>query len=506
MLTYERNTNYWDEVFKKNNGGKITTKSIGHDDVDIGLDWLCQGSISILDFGCGNGVWLYKCLVRGTKEHIGIDISQEGIRVAKEIYKAMGNGKFTFNVGGVEALKSVTDKSVDGIVLSNIIDNLMPADTIKVLDEIKRILKPQGKILVKLNPFLTEKQIEDWNIRVIEGNFLDDGLFLWNQTTEEWERLFSNYFNIKSYKDIYYPEHEQYNRLFLLCNDKNSKVLEPRHKEITPEIIRSVNSGADILKQPQQLFQQEINKLDDAVELNGGKVSRVYKGSIEGVERVIKISSGLYRIAELKREAEVLKIIAELGGQHLVPILIDYKCSEKYAYLTMEYIEGMTVREKLSQCKDKKQRWEIWMGVGRALSDIHSLYQQDDLKNSWLDCQLEIAEINMEKKLLDPEEFEHETSEEMLKWLKANKPQRNQLSLVHGDFRTKNILIGSGMKYKVIDWGFVDLGDPYYDLAITDYYFKDSEDRDSFYKGYSANKYNKDLIEYYDKLSKFINV
>jgi len=56
MLTYDRNTNYWDDVFRKEEGGKITTKSIGHEDVDRALDWLCQGSDTILDFGCGNGV------------------------------------------------------------------------------------------------------------------------------------------------------------------------------------------------------------------------------------------------------------------------------------------------------------------------------------------------------------------------------------------------------------------------------------------------------------------
>ena len=218
MITYDRNKNYWDEVFKKVNGQKALTKSLGHDDLDDALDWLCEGSSTILDFGCGNGVWLSKCILRGTKEHIGIDISHEGIRVANEIFQAIGEGSFTFAVGGVEALQTVSDNSADGVVLSNIIDNLIPADAIKALEEIKRILKPRGKLLVKLNPFITDKQIEEWKIKVIEGNFLDDGLFLWNQTTEEWEGLFDNYFDIKSYKDIYYPEHQQYNRLFLLSN------------------------------------------------------------------------------------------------------------------------------------------------------------------------------------------------------------------------------------------------------------------------------------------------
>lgn len=49
---------------------------------------------------------------------------------------------------------------------------------------------------------------------------LDDGLYLWNQTAEEWRGLLENYFSVVEYKEIYYPEYDQYNRLFLLCNDK----------------------------------------------------------------------------------------------------------------------------------------------------------------------------------------------------------------------------------------------------------------------------------------------
>lgn len=89
MLTYERNKKYWNEVFRNETGNIITTKSIGHEEVDKDLDWLCQDSDSILDFGCGNGVWLFRCFLRGTSEHIGIDISEEGIRVAEEIHKIM---------------------------------------------------------------------------------------------------------------------------------------------------------------------------------------------------------------------------------------------------------------------------------------------------------------------------------------------------------------------------------------------------------------------------------
>lgn len=117
----------------------------------------------------------------------------------------------------MEELETIADEAFDGVVLSNIIDNLIPQDAIKVLTEVKRILKIDGKVLVKLNPFLTDNQINEWNIKIIENNFLDDGLYLWNQSTEEWIRLLENYFRILECKEIYYPEFDQYNRLFLLC-------------------------------------------------------------------------------------------------------------------------------------------------------------------------------------------------------------------------------------------------------------------------------------------------
>ena len=60
--------------------------------------------------------------------------------------------------------------------------------------------------MVKLNPFLTDNQIKEWNIKIIEKNFLDDGLYLWNQSTEEWTELLENYFSILEYKEIYFPD------------------------------------------------------------------------------------------------------------------------------------------------------------------------------------------------------------------------------------------------------------------------------------------------------------
>ncbi|WP_278245234.1 GNAT family N-acetyltransferase [Clostridium sulfidigenes] len=53
----------------------------------------------------------------------------------------------------------------------------------------------------------------------IGDNFYEPtGLYLWNLETEKWVSILEKYFHIYLKKDIYYNQHEQYNRLFLLVN------------------------------------------------------------------------------------------------------------------------------------------------------------------------------------------------------------------------------------------------------------------------------------------------
>jgi len=55
-FNYDRCRKVWDEVFAKENKVRVPEDAtIGNSEIDAGLDWLCQGTDSILDFGCGNG-------------------------------------------------------------------------------------------------------------------------------------------------------------------------------------------------------------------------------------------------------------------------------------------------------------------------------------------------------------------------------------------------------------------------------------------------------------------
>lgn len=214
--TYEKCRAIWDGIFAKETVGVPVCKDTGNAELDAGLDWLSDGTSSVLDFGCGNGSMLFFCALRGTKRHLGVDISQEGVDLANRRAESMGRGEYDFRQGGVDALETLEDSLFDGAILSNIIDNLIPKDAQLLYKQVKRVLKPQGKLLVKLNPFLTEEQIKEWEIKVIEGNLLDDGLLLWNRRTEDWSEMFAEDFAVVQYRDIYYEKHQQYNRMFLM--------------------------------------------------------------------------------------------------------------------------------------------------------------------------------------------------------------------------------------------------------------------------------------------------
>lgn len=227
-------------------------------------------------------------------------------------------------------------------------------------------------------------------------------------------------------------------------------------------------------------------------ELSGGRLNRV----ILVDDQVMKFSSGTYRKLELEREANILH---ELKKQDYIPEIHDFTSEKLYSVIVESFVKGDSLRQLLSSGVDRNK---LWRQAGELLSKVHEIEANEE---NWLEGQLELAKSNYEKKLVDIEDFDDENPEEVLRWLIKNKPENQNEVLLHGDFRTKNIIVSeSGMK--LIDWGFVDIGSPYYDLAVFDYYFKSDEDRQSFYKGYKRLAYDKDLIEYYERLSRYINI
>ncbi len=219
---YENAIKAWNEIFTAKSSELHPKPSSGIEKFDAGLEWLCEGSERILDFGCGDGTLLFMCALQGTQFHIGIDLSEKAIEKANIRKGKFSPGSFNFIWGGVEELKAIKDASQDAVILSNILDNLYPQDVDFVLREVNRILNVNGKVLVKLNPLITETQIEEWQIKIIGEDLLDDGFLLLNKTDREWQALLTRYFLIHDSTEIVYAEREQTNRLFMLLKEDRS--------------------------------------------------------------------------------------------------------------------------------------------------------------------------------------------------------------------------------------------------------------------------------------------
>lgn len=59
----------------------------------------------------------------------------------------------------------------------------------------------------------------------------------------------------------------------------------------------------------------------------------------------------------------------------------------------------------------------------------------------------------------------HPILADLISWLEANAPETDRLTLVHGAYRTGNVLIDDDRVSAVLDWELQVIGDPMYDVA-----------------------------------------
>lgn len=222
MDVYKTTVDFWDQRFGKLVNEKREfqlDKPVRFKEVEEGIQWLSKDTASIIDFGCGTGNALMRTIYLGSSSVIGIDISPQAIAMAKYTAKINRIDASTrFEVGGIEQLKTIKTGTLDAALCFNTIDNILPDDALTLIKEIHRILKNDGKFLVKLNGLLPNIVFEDDYYQEISDNFFKEksGLYFWNLDDEAFTNLISAYFVITKYADVPFPETDYKNRLFYL--------------------------------------------------------------------------------------------------------------------------------------------------------------------------------------------------------------------------------------------------------------------------------------------------
>ena len=107
-----------------------------------------------LGSGAGNDVFIAQRLVGTTGTVIGIDMTEAMIERARQNAKKLGYTNVEFRLGEIEQLP-VEDNAAD-VVVSNCVINLVP-DKLKAFQEVYRVLKPGGNLIVSVPRFYPEK-------------------------------------------------------------------------------------------------------------------------------------------------------------------------------------------------------------------------------------------------------------------------------------------------------------------------------------------------------------
>ena len=107
----------------------------------------------ILDLGCGRGELCLACLRRGASKAVGIDFSESAIKISQDNLNASSDidkDKVSFILG--DALSCEFEDKFDVIFLTDIVEHLHPAQNQTLFARLKKLLTPQGKIVIHTMP------------------------------------------------------------------------------------------------------------------------------------------------------------------------------------------------------------------------------------------------------------------------------------------------------------------------------------------------------------------
>ncbi len=163
----------------------------------------------------------------------------------------------------------------------------------------------------------------------------------------------------------------------------------------------------------------------------------------------------------MQREAQVIRL-ADDAGVPVPEVLVDHGDSSAWgaAGLVMERVEGEALGKRILRAEALAGARELLVGqCAGALAALHSV------DPSRLADAPETDPLEMVRLVLDGIGEPVPTFEHALRWLEQRRPAPGGRSIVHGDFRLGNLLVGPDGLRAVLDWELVHLGDPIEDLG-----------------------------------------
>lgn len=185
-----------------------------------------------------------------------------------------------------------------------------------------------------------------------------------------------------------------------------------------------------------------------------------------------QLGGKIYRHAlDLEREYRVLEAVSASGVPVPKPFAFFPNLLDRPAAL-MQRLEGETIGRRIVKEPTLEHARKILPAqMGRALAHIHAINVAAQPLSDILPAPsqgLTPARWNIEQLTANLDEIgePHPALELGLRWLiKHEPPPPERLTLIHGDYRIGNLVVGAEGLVGVLDWEFAHVGDPAEDLA-----------------------------------------
>lgn len=211
----------------------------------------------------------------------------------------------------------------------------------------------------------------------------------------------------------------------------------------------------------------------DATRLSGGASQETWsfdithpEGTIGAILRRAPPGYGAApgRAAGLDAEAVLMQLAydASLPSPKVLHVL--QAADELGTGFIMQRVAGETIPRKILRDDEfASARPKLARLCGEILAGIHGLAASGLPQLRRMDAATEIAELRQE---IDNSGWPRPVFELALRWLRDNDPGPSaRVTLVHGDFRHGNLMIGPDGVRAVLDWELAHLGDPMEDLG-----------------------------------------
>ncbi len=135
------------EEFLRSDGGHLSRRLASA----FALAELKPG-MKVLDVGCGRGEILRHCLLKGTRA-IGIDYARAAVRLSRATLDSLAEEGLQGDVAQADARHMpFADGVFDRVLMFDIVEHLYPWELDMALAEARRVLKPDGRLIIHTAP------------------------------------------------------------------------------------------------------------------------------------------------------------------------------------------------------------------------------------------------------------------------------------------------------------------------------------------------------------------